>query len=192
MWVFALPFFIEMETILRVWLKEPPDYSILFTRLALVEVLIHSISLPLATAARAPGRMKVYELTLGSIQITIFVVSWIVLKLGAEAYSVFIVAIVANFLMFIVRLIIVSKLIHLPVELFFKKVVLPVLGVILFSVVPSIGIHYSMPEGLFFTGITVFISLFISTLSMYYIGLDKIWREKIRNIIINKFHHFIK
>ena len=78
MWIFGLPLFVEMEAILGLWLKEVPENAILFTRLGLIESLIVSISLPLTTAARAPGKMKKYELILGSIQILIF---WYVLDL---------------------------------------------------------------------------------------------------------------
>ncbi|RPA66583.1 polysaccharide biosynthesis protein [Cyclobacteriaceae bacterium YHN15] len=186
MWIFALPMFIEMNTILNVWLKNPPPEAVLFTRLALIELLIHSISLPLGTAARAPGKMKFYELTLGSIQILIFIVSWIVLKLGAEAYSIYIVAIMANLAMFMIRLFIVSNLIDLSVKFFLKEVAFPVLGVIIFSMIPSYGIHYYLPEGIGFSGLSVFTSLVITTIVMYYIGLDKIWREKIQVFAFKK------
>ncbi|ASO30234.1 hypothetical protein CG015_13440 [Vibrio anguillarum] len=55
MWVCALPMLLEMETILTLWLKTPPEEAILFTQLAIVESLILAISMPLTTAARAPG-----------------------------------------------------------------------------------------------------------------------------------------
>ncbi len=111
MWVVTLPVLLEMDTILQVWLKNPPHEAVLFTRLALIEVLINSLSLPIMTAARAPGKMKRYELTLGSIQCAVFFVSWPVLKMGGAAYSVFIVAIGANVVMFAVRLMMMRKLI---------------------------------------------------------------------------------
>jgi len=186
MWVFALPMFLEMDTILNFWLKNPPLGAILFTRLALVESLINSLSLPITTAARAPGRMKVYELTLGSIQIAIFAVSWFVLKMGGAAYSVFVVAIIGNLIMFIVRLLIVSKLIYLKIKLFIIQVVFPILGVILISAIPSGIIHLYMPNGLIYAGISVLSSVIITSVTMYFIGLDKLLREKTREIIINR------
>lgn len=191
MWVFALPMFLEMETILHIWLKNPPPESVLFTRLALVEVLINSISLPLATAARAPGRMKVYELTLGVIQLLIFVVAWIVLKIGAPAYSVFVVAIVANLIMFIVRLVIVRGLIELPVGQYSRQVVLPVMGVVLLSAIPSLFVHFYLPKGLWYTCISVSLSVVFSTIAMYFVGLDKRWREKVRGVVINRINRLL-
>ena len=175
-----------MNTILSLWLKNPPEGAVLFTRLSLVEVLINSISLPITTAARAPGKMKIYELTLGAIQISILLVSWIVLKMGYPAYSVFVVAIVANLIMFMVRLLIVKKLVDLSLKPYFRQVVLPALFVILLSSLPSIAVHLLLPEGFLFTMITISISVILSSISMYFIGLDKKWRAKIKDIIIKK------
>ncbi len=190
MWVFALPMFFGMDAILHIWLKNPPPEAALFSRLALVEVLITSISLPIYTLARAPGQMKTYELILGSIQIAIFFVSWYVLKMGGAAYSVYVVAIVANLVMFIIRLLIVRMLVGLPLSPFFHQVIVPVLGVALLSAVPSFAIYLFLPNDLAFTGISVLSGIIFSSVSMYYIGLDKVWRGKIRSIIANYFRLF--
>ncbi len=186
MWVFALPLFLEMDVILNIWLKNPPSEAVLFTRLALIEVLINSISQPIATAARAPGRMKVYEFTLGSIQIVLFISAWIVLKMGGAAYTVFVVAIIANLFMFFVRLLIVSKLIGLKIKPFLFQVVFPVLSIILLSAIPSVIIHTLLDKGIIFTGITIFTSVFFATTSMYFIGLTKSDKRLISKIIKNK------
>jgi hypothetical protein len=183
MWIFALPLFLEMDVILQIWLKHPPEYAVLFTRLALVEVLINSISLPITTAARAPGKMKIYEFTLGCIQLGIFLTSWIILKMGADAYSVFIVAIVANLIMFIVRLIIVRSLIGLSLKPYFDQVVIPIILVSIVSVMPSYAIHFILSEGFVFVCMSVLISMLFSTMSMYFIGLDRNLRDKILNAI---------
>lgn len=186
MWVFALPLFLEMNVILKVWLKNPPVEAVLFTRLALIEVLINSISLPLATAARAPGKMKVYELTLGSIQIAIFIISWLFLEMGYAAYSVFVIAIIANMIMFIVRLIIVRALISLSVKRFLYSVFLPVSLMILVSAIPSYAVYSIMPEELGYTIISVFFYMIFTAVSMYIFGLDKIWRKKVQHIFLNQ------
>ena len=183
MWVFALPFFLEMDTILNIWLKNPPVQAVLFTRLALVEVLISSISLPLATAARAPGKMKLYESILGFIQILIFIVSWILLLMGGGAYIVFIVAIIANIIMFVIRLIIVKNLIGLSLRPYYKVVIIPVFVVILLSLIPSFTLHLLLPKGLLYTSITLSLSIIISCISMFYIGLDKQMQNKTKIII---------
>lgn len=183
MWIFALPLFLEMEVVLGIWLTTIPPFTILFTRLLLVESLINSTISPLVTAARAPGRIKVYELSLGSIQIGIFIVSWIVLELGGAPYSVLIVAIVANLIMFVVRLIIVRGLVGLSIRLFVRQVMFPILGVVLISSISSFLVHVYLPAGIVFSGISIIISMIISCVCMFYIGLNKVEQKKISIMI---------
>lgn len=183
LWVFALPMILEMETILGLWLTTVPSDAVLFGRLALIESLIMSISMPLSAAARAPGKMKSYELSLGLVQIGIFIVAWIILAKGAPAYSVFIVAIVANILMFAVRLYILKCLIALPIMLFVKKTLLPVIHIILASCIPILLLIELLPNGFYWSVLIVIISFILSSFVMYFIGLNKEWRLKIKNIV---------
>ncbi|WDO03521.1 oligosaccharide flippase family protein [Aeromonas allosaccharophila] len=186
MWIFSLPIFIEMEAVLTFWLSTPPENAVLFTQLALVEALIISISLPIISAARAPGNMKMYELTLGAIQVGIFIVSWILLVNGCSASSVFITAIAANILMFVVRLFIVSWLVGLSTYSFLRVVVAPVLIVICISVTVSLLIKNNLPSGYVYSFITMFFTVISSSIAMYFFGLNQIWREKLKNIVLSK------
>lgn len=186
MWVFALPLMLETRTVLSIWLKNLPLEAVLFTKLALIEILITSISLPIISAIRATGKMKIYASTLGSIQISIFFVAWIVLKMGGGAYSVYIVAIVANMIMFVVRLLIVKPMIGLVLRSYFIYVFLPVILVICLSAIPSYLIQSLMPETICCALISILLGIFFSIVSMYFIGLDKNWRRKVRNMIVNR------
>lgn len=186
MWIFALPLLIEMEMVLGLWLKNPPDSAVLFTRLALTEVLINSISLPLITAARAPGKMMGYELSLGMVNICIFVAAWLILNLGYSAYSVFIVAIVANVIMFVIRLVIVRKLINLSIIEFSRKVMGPILKIICISSFCALLTKKLVPVGYIYSFVNILLVVIFTMISIYYIGLDKEWRAKVKSMIHKK------
>lgn len=186
MWLFALPLMIKMEYLLALWLKAPPPEAVVFTQLAVVEALIMSISLPIGTAARAPGKMKLYELSLGSIQVLIFFASWLVLKAGYPAEFVFYVAIIANVLMFKVRLLLVNRLIGLPIRPFYKQVVLPITLVMVISAIPSILLGRQLTEGFIATIFLFLCSMILSITSMYYLGLDRLWRKKTKDMLFTK------
>lgn len=186
MWVFALPMMLEMNAILTLWLSTPPPEAVVFTQLALVESLILSISLPLATAARAPGKMKLYELSLGSIQIGIFIASWLVLKAGYPASSVFVVAIIANVLMFKVRLLIVNRLIDFPLAPYYTKVILPVCGVMLLSALPGVALKNWLAEGFLASVLIIFVCMLSATVCMYFLGLDRYWRKKTKDVLLSR------
>ncbi|MBJ6917954.1 lipopolysaccharide biosynthesis protein [Vibrio cholerae] len=187
MWVCALPMLLEMETILTLWLKTPPSEAIFFTQLAIVESLILAISMPLTTAARAPGKMALYEIILGVIQIAIFFVSWWFLKFGYSAEWVFYIAIAANIIMFKVRLLLVSYLTDLPVMAYYQRVVVPVLSVLVISSLSSILLLNNLPRNLGASLLVIIFSIGVSILTMYFLGLDKYWREKVVGVLTSKF-----
>ncbi|TGN40691.1 polysaccharide biosynthesis protein [Marinobacter confluentis] len=183
LWVFALPMMVEMEAILGIWLTTVPSDAVLFSRLGLIEALILSVSMPLTAAARAPGKMKAYELTLGTIQIAIFLTAWVVIAGGAPAYSVFIVAIIANILMFGVRLYLVNRLIGFPMGAFVKHTAIPLMAMVFVTALPISVLNQLSPEGFCWSALVIFTSFVASTIAMYFIGLDKAWRLKVISMI---------
>lgn len=186
MWILALPMFLQMPLVLTLWLKTPPSDAVLFTRLAFVDALINAASLPLMTAARAPGKMAFYELSLGSIQVGIFLVSWLVLRAGGVPYSVFIISIVASTIMLVLRLAIVRHLTGISARAFGRRVLLPVAWVVLLSLVPSMAVIHLLPEGTSFAALSATGCFGFAACAIYFVGLDAEWRLKLRTIIVNK------
>lgn len=127
MWLITLPLLAVMPWILGAWLGDYPEETILLTRLALIENAITAVSLTLMTAVRATGQMRLYELSLGLLQAMVLLLSWLLVRSGYPAYSVYLVAIAINLAMFAVRLAIASNKTGLPIGAFLRQVGLPVL-----------------------------------------------------------------
>ncbi len=217
MWVFTLPMYIQMDFILKIWLGSPVEGAILFTRLALIEIvgdiedeydvdedkielakeilskinsksesLINSLTLPVTTAARAPGQVKGYESILGTLQILIFVISFIIIKLGGRAETVYYVAIVINIIMVLVRLMLVDKLTGLSIRMFFIRVLLPIMDMVLISSIPTVYMYTYMPKTFIYRFINVLLSVSISCLYMYCFGIESTLRDSIKEYIKDK------
>jgi O-antigen/teichoic acid export membrane protein len=182
LWILALPLLIEMDTVLGLWLQTPPAYAVLFTRLALVEALISSLSLPLMTAARAPGNVGFYELTLGSVQLAILLASFAALRWGAPPESVFLIAIAANILMLFMRLYIVQGLTSLSAKLYLVRVLVPACFVMLISSAMSLAAASFLTGRWSFVASSALTVLFTGG-CIYFVGLDRQWRIKIRNMM---------
>jgi O-antigen/teichoic acid export membrane protein len=186
LWVVALPMILEMEKVLGIWLKTVPGDAVLFSQLALIEALVFSASMPLTAAARAPGKMRAYELVLGAFQIGIFLGSWAVISFGMPAYSVFVVAIISNMLMLIIRVVLVNILTGFPVYQFFRLSVCPMIGMVLVSGFPIVILRRSLSPDVYGFAILIICSFLLSSLAMYYIGLDRTWRSKIFSMVSNR------
>ena len=82
LFILSLPILLETELILKIWLKNVPEHTIIFTRLAIINVLIDSISGPLMTAAQATGNIKKYQAIVGGLLLLILPISYLFLIMG--------------------------------------------------------------------------------------------------------------
>lgn len=188
-WVFMLPLFCEMNFVLKLWLGKPPENAILFTRLALFEVLINCISLPVATAARAPGKMRNYELCLGCIQILIFVTDYMLLRFfQLPAFLVFIVAAVGNVLMMFGRIIIVHNLVGLPLRKYICNVLGPIfISIIITSILSFFVMVFIKCEASVISIVRILLITIINMVVCFCILFDKKQRKEIVEKIMRKF-----
>jgi O-antigen/teichoic acid export membrane protein len=186
LFLFALPLMMEMPFILSLWLKNPPEYTVIFTRLAIIDVLVNSISFPLMTAARAPGNIRLYESILGSIQICCFIITWIVLLLGAPAESAILVSIGTSAVMFFARLLIVHRLLSYPIRRFVHEALVPVcLVTVSAAIFPGIA-YVMMKQSLLRFCIVLPVSVISICFWMYIIGLNKAGRVRIKELFMRK------
>jgi O-antigen/teichoic acid export membrane protein len=186
MYLFTLPLVLEMPLILSVWLKNPPAYAALFTRLVLIDVLINSAGLLLGTVSLATGKIKLYNSVLGSIQIFNFPVSLLVLWLGAPAYSVVVVSIGITFLVFVFRFPLLKRLISFSIRQFFKEVIVPILLASVVSAILPIILHSIMNQSIPRLFVVIITSILSSYGCIYFLGLDSIERKSIRSEIVKR------
>lgn len=177
-----LPLTIEIDTVLRIWLKEVPAYTNIFVCLMLVICTIDSVSNPLMTAAAATGKVKIYQSVVGGILISIVPIAYIVLKLGGSPYSVFFVHIIVGLIAYIARLLIVKSLIKLSIREYVANMIIPCMFVLLPSTLFAVLVKQLMPEGILFTFINIAIIVIVTAIISFLLGLSK--HE--RNFILNK------
>ncbi|WP_289115742.1 hypothetical protein [uncultured Psychrobacter sp.] len=119
----AMPVMINTDLILKVWLGLVPEYTSIFVKLIIINILIDCISAPLMTAAQASGKIKIYQSVVGGLLLLNLPFSYLLLKMGYEPYIVIYVGIVLSLFAFIARLLIVRKLVSLPVAEYLREVV---------------------------------------------------------------------
>lgn len=122
--IFSMPVIIEMPFILSLWLKNVPDYAIVFCRLLLVRMLIEQMFVPLSTSISATGQIKQYQITISIFALVPVIVSLGAFFFGAPPYALYIVFILHVLLRsFTVVLHYSNKLFGLPIRRFVCEVV---------------------------------------------------------------------
>lgn len=169
----SLPVMIEAPVILRLWLSTVPDWTASFLRLMLVVVIVDSVANPLMTSAAATGRIKLYQSVLGGIQLLIVPVAYVVLRMGGEPNSVFVVHICICLIAFAVRLFIVRGMIGLSIKKYLMEVCVKSGVVTVVATVLPLTLYFSMTNSLLSAIVVVFVSLGSVSVSAYAIGLTK-------------------
>lgn len=168
---FAVPLMLEADILLNLWLVEVPEYTVIFFRLIIITTMIDAISNPIITSVEATGKIKVYQIVVGSLLLMILPVSYVVLKIGGAPYSVFIVHIIFSFLAFCARIMMASKSTGMSKRDFAKQVMLPIIRVTIISPVIPLVLHNVLNETIGSMLIVGCVSVICTITSIYVLGL---------------------
>lgn len=91
--IICIPLIIEMPYILHLWLGDYPAYAVVFCRLIAVAMCVEVIMMILEFGINATGRIMAYSLLHGTLILSIGLIAWLTLALGAPPASVYLVQI---------------------------------------------------------------------------------------------------
>lgn len=181
MLVICIPLFLQVSYLLKLWLKNVPELTQIFVRLGIIDILIDSISYPLMAVVQATGKIKLYQSVVGGCLILNLPISYIFLKLGFSAETVFIVAIVLSLIALILRIIITQSMISYNLILPFLKLLLFfMLLTVIASSAPVILIS-KMNDAFWKFCFFVMISVVWSVAILFLIGLSKEEKQFVLN-----------
>ena len=169
----SLPVLMETNFILTLWLKTVPDDAVVFTQIMICISLIYTTANPCIIANQATGKVKIYQMVVGGILLLILPISYVVLKLGAPAYSVFIVHFCIESLAQFSRMYMLRKLIHLPLWQYMKNIYIPIVSTVVIAIILPLVVRMQVAEGwlrFLAVGFTCVLSVGASS---YFIGFTK-------------------
>ena len=184
LYALGLPIMIEAPYILNLWLTEVPEYTVSFLRVILVITIIDAVANPLMVAASASGKIRKYQSVIGGLLLSIVPIAYVVLKLGGNPISAFIVHLLICIVAFISRVYIVAPLTHISPAVFFKKVVIRCCEVGIVSTVIPLLLYFVLDDNVL-SDIAIIISSIMSVCAVsYFLGLDKQERLYLKGVIV--------
>ena len=123
MLIITAPFLFNVEYLMHLWLGEVPPYAIEFIKLALLYSLIETISNPLIIGAQATGKIKWYQIVIGSFIFLNLPMTWFVFKWLEDPIYVYWVLIANSFIALLFRIYFLRIMINLNIKDFFMKVI---------------------------------------------------------------------
>jgi Na+-driven multidrug efflux pump len=86
--IFMIPIAVELPEILRIWLKNPPQYTDGLCWSVMAMVIIDKTSVGHMLAVNARGKIAVYQAFLGGALLLTLPIAWILVHIGWNVYAV--------------------------------------------------------------------------------------------------------
>jgi O-antigen/teichoic acid export membrane protein len=181
----SIPLLIQTKTIITLWLKIVPEYTIIFTQLIIIDVLVNSLSGPLHVLIQATGNIKKYQIFVSGLLLLNLPTSYLFLKLGYTPEITVLTSIFYSFVALILRLIILKKNIDFPLGSYCTAVLIKVVVVGFISFLFPLIINNYLGFDLYSLILIFIIAMFSVVFSVVLIGLDSIERSFIITKIAN-------
>jgi O-antigen/teichoic acid export membrane protein len=184
--VLSLPVLIETKSILGIWLTTVPEYTIIFTRLVIVNAIIESLAHPFIASIQATGKIKMYQIVTGSIILLNLPISYLFLKFGFPPPTTMVIVIIITILAHLSRLYFMKSQLNMNIFNYFKQVMLPISAVTVLAFTLPVLYYYSFSPSFWrIVGVTA-VTAISSTFIIFYIGLTKSERMGLKRFVLSK------
>lgn len=182
--LFALPFLLETDFVLTLWLKHYPEHSVNFVRLILLLSLVEVLSITLITLQNATGKIRNYQIVVGGMLMMNFPMSYICLKVGLPPESVFVIGIFVSTTCLLLRLLFLRKMAGLPVRHYVQHVCLNVTSVFVLATIIPTAFFFNIPEGWCRFFVIIILSMTSVGTVAYWVGCSSSERTFIRQTVL--------
>lgn len=185
MLLIVIPLILEMEHVLCFWLGNVPDFTVCFARLVLIDILFQSLFSPIAVAIQATGRLKKYQLAISVCFSMLFLLTYLVFKLGFPAYTTFVLSIIISIIGIYIRLRVLIKEVAFPIHEYIYNVIFPILkavaGVIAVAACYTYAVSFMQISNWIL--LNVFILLMVLLAIIWFLGTNAVEKNFVKNKI---------
>lgn len=179
MYVISLPIMLEVDQILEIWLKTPPEGSSAFVIWTILASMTTVLGNSLLTLINATGDIKKYQIYMTIFCFSPFPLTWIAFKMGASAVWSYIIFFIIYYILIYIRIWLVHNKTGIPYSLYFKEVILRSHLVALVALLLPLCVVLFMDSSIFRLIITLVVSIISSCVTSFFIGLTKNEKRKV-------------
>lgn len=181
----TIPFLINMDYMLQLWLGVVPEYTGIFIAFSLFTSLLYSLSGTVTTALQATGNIKVFQIGISILALSEIPVAYILLKVGMPPYAAMYPALVSYTLAVFYRFYLLKCMISsYDIKYYIWQVFLKSVLLFTFCYFLCSYLHDKFAYNFLTILISTFMSLCIIIVVIYFIGLTSLERVVISKKII--------
>ena len=182
----CIPFIIEMDYILYLWLGVVPEHTGIFTTLSLLQAIVTAVYTPIVTMLHATGRMKYPNIFCGFMLLLIVPVTYILLWANINVDYVIALNITPWVFALFISLCFLHKYTRVDISRYFSEVILKIIIISAINVPIPLFISCNLSVSFIRLICVTLVSVVITLLLTYFIGIDRKLQTKIKDIIINR------
>jgi len=187
--IIALPFILEIDTALYIWLGNYPEYAPIFAQLFLLEALQRILGHPISFANTAVGKLGAVTINSIVCRLLILLCAVFVGIYKLSPIYIYIVGLVLQGVYFLTLIVIVLKMqLGFSIRKYCTDVIVPILKTSLITVSLPVVLHYFFSKSIVHSCLVGIFTLIWSTVIVFYVGLNK--EEK--QMLLNKLSTFIR
>lgn len=187
--VLCIPLVLNIDQILVLWLRNPPEYTSIFVIFVIINSLVEILSYSLNAGVVATGIIKFFHIAISSLYLLILPVSYVFLSWGYPAVSTLWINSVIVLLSYLPRLYFCKKLFGLSVKAYLLDVMLRtfLVGIICFAICYYINEYIADGESLFRLFLASMMTFVVSIVIVYIVGIKQSERGVVHQMVNNFF-----
>ena len=185
----GIPILTETDYLLRLWLHEIPDSTSIFVKIIIIFAFLEAFSQPLVYLMLATGKIRNYQIIVGSLCLLNFPVAWLMLYIGFSPAIAQATTILFSFLSLWVRVFMLHRMTDLSLNYFTYNTFGRACLVTALSMVLPYIISVTYQECALRFIIGTICSEFFAIIFISIIGLDKKERKNVFNKVKQLVYH---
>lgn len=183
--IVAIPVFIEANFLFVLWLKNVPEYVIIFTRLVIISMVIEKLTFSITRAIKAIGDIKQLSIAETISMISTIPITYFLYKNGMPPQAIFLVGIVNSTALMMIRLYYGKRVANLNISEYLIKIIAKAIIPLFLSTIISSIPYFLLSESLLRLAITTVTSLTTTAILIRYMGLTNMEFEKLKSISVD-------
>jgi len=186
MLLIVVPLMLCMDSVLILWLKNPPEYTTIFAQFMLINTLVTMLGAGFDACIQSTGNIKKNEIYTSLIFLSILPIIFVLYKLGFPPYMNVVILPFLSLGVRIIQIFILKKLTRFEFKKFCNEALFPSLLTITIAVVPTFLLKSIIGDTTTDTVILFACSVLWILICIYLFGLKQKERDMISSIFFRK------
>lgn len=188
MLIMVLPLILCMDSILKIWLGVPPEYTSIFAQFMLINTMVTMLGAGFDACIQSTGQIKANEIFTSIIYLSILPIIYVSYKMGLPPYMNVVVMPFLSLAIRLMQVFIMRKLTDFKFSHYLRLTFMPSLLVAISSFVPMYILRMYFNQSLLHTLIFIVICIVWALICIAIFGMSKREREMLKVSINNMVH----